>query len=152
MPLPRAMMLATLIHARASSSVTRHVLEQAEAEPAVLLGDHDAEEAHLPHLGDELVGHLALHGSSSLARGSTSFMANWRARSRMTTRSSVAYAAGSPLGAAGSRSIERDTTPGLPSATSHRPHGPAREPVADGIVVEWPWHRGTATRFRRRNG
>ena len=38
-----------------------HVLEQAEAEAAVLLVDHDAEEAHLAHLGHEVVGHLALH-------------------------------------------------------------------------------------------
>ena len=55
------MMLATLIHARASSSVTSTYSNSAQTEAAVLLGDHDAEEPHLAHLRHELVGHLALH-------------------------------------------------------------------------------------------
>ena len=129
------MTLATLIQARASSSVTRQYSKHAEPEAAVLLRNEDAEVADLGHLSRSAIGISPCTGSSSLATGSTRFIAKSRAVSRMSSCSAVSISRRSAR--------RRDPARGRCSGFPLRDR-PARRSFPEHAITSFPLFCGSA--------
>src|SRR5690242_11776953 len=99
-PLPRAITLATLIQARASSSATMQYSNTPRPSPPYSVGTRMPNSPMSAIADSSESGISPCTGSSSLATGSTRSIAKRRTASRIDRRSSVAYALGRSAGAA----------------------------------------------------
>ena len=106
-------MLATLIHARASSSLTRQYSKTPSPRPPSPAGMVIPNQPSSPSRSSSRCGISPFCGSSSLATGSTSSMANLRACSCSFSRSGVCHGGSSTGGSGCQVSVSLDVIVGF---------------------------------------